>query len=590
MGIPLFTRALLNSLSQHRKKIEKESGSIGKVDILYLDANSIIHLPTSYERKTFIKESEYKDVIRLIRKVFEQHIRHFNPKKLLVLAVDGVTPMAKVAEQKKRRYKNAMNLEENDYDSSLITPGTEFMFSLDLELRKMVDALKDEIGIEHVIYSSHMTPGEGEHKIMQHAREYLGEYGTPKFAQVLYGNDSDLILLGLALDTKNLYVCKESFDPRDDKGRNMLKKRGSVLDIDQLHKALNTELTNRFIGEGDEPADYFDFIMLCSLLGNDFLPRHPLFCNVDQGVELIMKILSTTGKIGNKLDEVMEFLATLESFEESELSNFSLLGLYQNHLAKEKDSATKFLKYDSRIFRAMTKAKKVNGDVFRTLWYREEFGEFEEEQLEDVLGMCTSYIRGLFWTIQYYLLGQDSVTWLWHYPYYRAPLFRDMAAVYRAINNKKLRKYDDVIDVSPVENEIRHTPIHQLLMVMPPQSLRYVPKLLHVYYSKNSSIGYMMPGAGVAVNQDFCEVPFQEQIIVPHPVYHVIMTKLSALYLQKGEIKEYDPQKPYENHEKPKPSPYVGRGTYNNSKSADSGGTSSRGGRGRGTKFTSGRK
>ena len=49
------------------------------------------------------------------------------------------------------------------------------------------------------------VPGEGEHKIFEHIWE------CKTGSHCIYGNDADLIMLGLAVETEDIYICKETY-------------------------------------------------------------------------------------------------------------------------------------------------------------------------------------------------------------------------------------------------------------------------------------------------------------------------------------------------------------------------------------------
>ena len=58
-----------------------------------------------------------------------------NPSKFIMICFDGVAPVAKLKQQKTRRYKNdylrqRFPKESPEWNTSAITPGTEFMKNL----------------------------------------------------------------------------------------------------------------------------------------------------------------------------------------------------------------------------------------------------------------------------------------------------------------------------------------------------------------------------------------------------------------------------------------------------------------------------
>jgi hypothetical protein len=96
-------------------------------------------------------------------------IKQVQPKKGVYIAIDGVVPMAKMRQQRLRRFKSVW-LAKNDpnqdssekWDTNAITPGTLFMGKLRVSLEAMIEK-HGKIGWT---LSSSDEPGEGEHKIM----------------------------------------------------------------------------------------------------------------------------------------------------------------------------------------------------------------------------------------------------------------------------------------------------------------------------------------------------------------------------------------------------------------------------------------
>ena len=89
------------------------------------------------------------------------------------------------------------------FDKTLLTPGTTLMVRIDERLEKWVKTLD----IPMVIYSSHLDPGEAEHKIFDYIRknELLTSYGDT----LLFGLDRDLIILSLLSSQRNLYIVQD---------------------------------------------------------------------------------------------------------------------------------------------------------------------------------------------------------------------------------------------------------------------------------------------------------------------------------------------------------------------------------------------
>lgn len=173
-----------------------------ELDNLYLDMNGIVHPcshpedrpPPATEEEMMIAVFEYTErVVNMVR-----------PRKLLMIAVDGVAPRAKMNQQRSRRFRSAQEAADKDkqtaevhammkasgkldedeadgqaeapqktWDSNSITPGTPFMDMLAASLRYWV-SYKSSTDASwanlKIIISDATVPGEGEHKIMNFVR------------------------------------------------------------------------------------------------------------------------------------------------------------------------------------------------------------------------------------------------------------------------------------------------------------------------------------------------------------------------------------------------------------------------------------
>lgn len=194
-------------------------------DNLYVDMNGLIH-PCSHpeDREAPTTEAEmYVNVMKYVDRLFAA----VRPRRLVFLAIDGVAPRAKMNQQRARRFRAANDAKERntmmqevlhemeelglssqpgkggpEWDSNVITPGTEFMYNLSLFLRYYIlDRMNRNPAWRSikVLLSDASEPGEGEHKIMQFIRSQRchPDY-DPNQHHVLHGLDADLIMLALA--------------------------------------------------------------------------------------------------------------------------------------------------------------------------------------------------------------------------------------------------------------------------------------------------------------------------------------------------------------------------------------------------------
>ena len=110
---------------------------------LNLDSNSIIYdclRAISDEYGKCKNDIEFETMLNLaVCKKIDEYILHLQPQKKVFIAFDGVAPVAKLEQQRNRRYKSNLlsqirnSIEDNEilmWNKTAITPGTRFMTNL----------------------------------------------------------------------------------------------------------------------------------------------------------------------------------------------------------------------------------------------------------------------------------------------------------------------------------------------------------------------------------------------------------------------------------------------------------------------------
>ena len=182
-------------------------------DNLYLDFNQIIHNATHPSDRPVptSRRTAFEEIFRALDRL----VCAARPRRMLVLALDGVAPRAKMNQQRSRRFLSALEHEkeltqqvamnasfgaeapEVHFDHNAITPGSEFMSNIGESLRSFCahraescDAWRDLT----VVLSDASSPGEGEHKIMEIIRtQRLQPDYDPNTSHLVYGLDADLV-------------------------------------------------------------------------------------------------------------------------------------------------------------------------------------------------------------------------------------------------------------------------------------------------------------------------------------------------------------------------------------------------------------
>ena len=109
MGIPSYFSHIVREYGNIIKRYEKNK----KMDNLYMDSNSIIYdclfsLLNSYDGDN--EKFEKKIIAAVISKI-EVYISIIEPTNCLYIAFDGVAPVAKMEQQRNRRYKSYLEKE-----------------------------------------------------------------------------------------------------------------------------------------------------------------------------------------------------------------------------------------------------------------------------------------------------------------------------------------------------------------------------------------------------------------------------------------------------------------------------------------------
>jgi 5'-3' exoribonuclease 2 len=133
-----------------------------------------------------------------------------------------------------------------------------------------------------VIFSDANVPGEGEHKIVDFIRRQRQQPNYDLSTRhVMCGPDTDLIFLGLATHEAHVTIIRE------EQGSNQYK----FVSLGVLRKYLEVDLRVKnlpFDFDLDHAID--DWVLLCTLIGNDFLPGLP-FLTIEKGaIDTLVKI------------------------------------------------------------------------------------------------------------------------------------------------------------------------------------------------------------------------------------------------------------------------------------------------------------
>jgi 5'-3' exoribonuclease 1 len=543
----------------------------------------------------------------------------FRPE-VTIISIDGRAPMAKIQQQRMRRYRGADNSEfkhnpvfPDRFNPIELSPGTELMEALDRRLKKFIR----DIG-ERVFYSSYLIPGEGEHKIMDiyGSKEFRNEAEKHGGINILYGKDADLILLSLISPLKEIIILRE----------NIYSKYKEYVNIEELKENL-----------GKEGVNHRDFVIMMTFIGNDFLPRQPS-----------LKIFHTRPKKGegkeqqklsdSSIDNIIQaYLKIRKDIDEEEIEEG--YGIFSNKEGLVWDNIKLFITELSNLEpemlaesigyneRMKNPSKILSESIviedgeevfdydenYYSLWYQNALGlkslnlsvidgvlgsevEMEFSQ-NDIKQMVKEYMRMFSWVDAYY--NGDNVDWSQYYPYHYAPLISDIADALNEYDEEDMDFIDAVI--KPDEDFEDYNIPHQLLAIIPPQEFHLVPEELQSLTNFEGGIMDLYPHK-VSIDYDGTEQDWEGITLTPFAdIYRIIDASKNAMI--KVDMERFVEISKYTEYEKtaPKDRAYAarkrdldrrsgrgrgrGRGSSRGSGRSSPGRGSSRG-RGRGSRAT----
>lgn len=518
MGIPYY----FSHLIKRHRGIVRDASDVGPVDNLYLDSNSII-----YDVLRSVKEGgpecdwdafEAALIERVIAKI-KFYVAEISPRSTVFVAFDGVAPVAKLAQQRNRRFKSALDRHMAGmflgkpvagWDAAAITPGTVFMHKLSIALRrafqmKINGRTKSKGRGERRAIEYHVSApdeaGEGEHKIFEFIRARAEHHSST--TTFVYGIDSDLIMLALNhshASNYRIYLYRETPEFIKSLDASLEPHRTYVVDI----PLLSSHIVQMMHGDdraGKERHALHDYILLCFILGNDFVAKSPAINIRSGGLDLVMKAyrhacstasagppFALTDETGTTIQwgNVRRVFEHLAAYEHSNLlqehtrraqqEKFAIKARSALQSTNERDRLDMFTDYVASIPRRRRDSEK-RIDPFNAKWearyYRELFGfDLDETALPMskiganalVRDACDNYLESLEWTMRYYTKG--CVDWAWRYRHQYAPLMADLS---------------------------RHTPAFAIRLLEEKPKEPIEPLSLLIYVSPKSSLDRLLP-------------------------------------------------------------------------------------------------
>jgi 5'-3' exonuclease len=378
MGVERF----FSSLKTEFNVVKNLKYPFEKIDSKYffIDFNSIIHVISAQylseinTKKVKIDLNTFnKNVIDLIKiyiinllknNIYSKNLEYFG------LFIDGIPSMAKIHEQKKRRYVgdfiNELLKQEKlhyNWDKNNISPATNFMKLLEIELDSKEFNLLIKItcpNIKKYFVSNTKEAGEGEMKIINYIRDNLGD---TKDDILVYSPDSDMIILLMLLKQNTLLL-------RYDQQKSKDSDKEMILNFIEINNFKNV-LVNYCYHKLDKTSInrnnlLNDIIFITTIFGDDFLPKLETFRISNDIFFIIDKYLINLLTHGHLLlyenkyiintKAFYNFLVILEKSESYFLHRNYFLSVYNN-----------FYNYNDSQFHLNLKKLSINISILKKL-------------------------------------------------------------------------------------------------------------------------------------------------------------------------------------------------------------------------------
>ena len=499
MGIPALFGHFANKYGN-----EIIMKSYGRVDNLFFDFNGILHIAGR-----LAQSASYEDICNSIINYTDYMINKINPQGLVYIAIDGVAPMAKIKQQRLRRYKSVMENTSTISQSSLpvkidfnmISAGTDFMKFMSNKLKQyyIENSINQQSNLFKVIISDDSEPSEGEHKIINYIRHHIDANSNEN--SLIYGMDADLIMLTLLLFRKNIDIVREINIFNNDS--NVISEPSLLyLNITRLGDFLIDEMTANkidiftkqkpIITDEQRRRYILDFILISFFAGNDFLPAFECIKIKMGGLDELIINYTT-------LDDFIVDFNENDSGNEEWRINMDILSQYLYNLELREETLLSYQKYtrdkpsNNRLYgnkksskdnikdHLMVDYSKIDDqiNVKKCGWQERYYQIFFNTTRCGYQEIADEYIKGLHWNLKYYTSKCiECIDWNWSYKYHATTLICDLYqyVTEKSLNSVEIYKQFDW-NSEPLSVSL------QMFLILPPESFNILPQHLQPYIS-----------------------------------------------------------------------------------------------------------
>ena len=339
---------------------------------------------------------------------------------------------------------------------------------------------------------------------------------------VIYGLDADLIMLGLVLscEDKRIFLYKETcyFDyisqiNKDEKYYFNLNRLS--LEIDNL------------LGNCNITQSVYDYIFLCFLCGNDFMPHVPSINIRNNGIHYLIK----TYKCHNKRNKSPMINIDKQTINWEHVRHL-FIHLSKNERTKMLENLQWKMKFKYKL-KPLNIEDKLNFLPCFDTEIEEQLIE-EPEKYNDIIlkgcnvdELCFHYLKTLEWT-WYYYCGHPNFSYNACYEHTHGPLFQDIISNIPLSNSETLCNVKEKISL---DEPIDINRITQLFFVLPYENHELI--IPHKEYQKCKDKIYhefpLLKNTNHNVEYAFCKYFWEGHLALDHVNFFEMNNLINSL-------------------------------------------------------------
>ncbi len=300
---------IINEKDEYTTQVEKQYN---------VNFSSVAEFKT-YFTPSIIEESVKNQIYEYIKDLF-RNIKNKDIIQDIYISFDGTATMAKIAEQKRRKYMNHIlstmkNIIYKKFENTIDEPSNIYYDNFiifnkkntniltgqwanhiqdiynNLESYEYKQELKDICSnLKNIIISSPYEFGEGEKKILEYILQHKKEG-----SYIIYSPDADSVLMSLIIQNKfiknninsNFTIIKDN--QNYEKDNNYIE----LINIDNIRKNILDIVFNKFNTYRKYNHNKIniinDIIALFTFFGNDFLPKL-VSINSKNGIDILLEV------------------------------------------------------------------------------------------------------------------------------------------------------------------------------------------------------------------------------------------------------------------------------------------------------------